>query len=67
MTGTASELYEFNNCSSNRLTNTELFTSWLSEKINADCLQSGMSQQGCSILIPKKYPNYRCNNHVLKP
>jgi len=56
MTGTASELCESNEFFNNKLSNTDLFSAWLFGKINADCLLSDISQDGCSILIPKKHP-----------
>jgi len=53
MTGTASELTDYNGIDTSGLIDFEYFSAWLFGNINADCLLSDISYCGCSILLPK--------------
>lgn len=51
MTGTASEMYDFND--NTELSNGELLSAWIFGKINTNCLLVDLNRHGCSVLVPK--------------
>ena len=60
MTGTASEMIDYNNeipDKSNDLCSSRVIqlTAWIFGRIEADCLLSDITACGCSILLPKKH------------
>lgn len=58
MTGTASEIFDYNNetiCRSSVRSSSNIIqlTAWIFGRINADCILNDISGCGCSILAPK--------------
>lgn len=58
MTGTASEMYEFNDTANSDLSKADLskadlLSAWLFGKINTNCKLTDLDRQGCTILVPK--------------
>lgn len=53
MTGTASEISEFSDNSSNGRNNIDLLSAWIFGRINTDCVLNDISDYGCSLVLPK--------------
>jgi len=58
MTGTASEIFDYNKETSGKLnngklSNIDLLSAWIFGRINADGILNDISESGCSILLPK--------------
>jgi len=56
MTGTASEIFDYNEKISGKLSNIDLLSAWVFGRIDADCILNDISECGCSILLPKNKP-----------